>query len=109
MKLLQRVQTLLKESGVSLSEADLIREISIFADKSDIAEEIARLRAHVNHMKETLSAQGPKGRRLDFLSQEMLREANTIISKANDIAISQASVNLKSSIEQLKEQIQNIE
>ena len=82
----------------------------IFADKICTDEELVRLRSHVVHMKETLqSAESGIGRKLDFIAQEMNREANTILSKANDLEVSNAGIDLKTEIEKVREQIQNIE
>ena len=74
-----------------------------------VDEETVRLRSHITSMKETLSEGGPVGRKLDFIAQEMNREANTILSKANNIEISDVGINLKTGIEKIREQIQNIE
>ena len=82
----------------------------IFADKICTDEELVRLRSHVVHMKETLeSKESGIGRKLDFIAQEMNREANTILSKANDLEVSNAGIDLKTEIEKVREQIQNIE
>ncbi|MFC1587085.1 YicC/YloC family endoribonuclease [Planctomycetota bacterium] len=108
-KLLKRARQLLNGSDIQIEEADLHREIALFSDRADISEEIARLNAHMQQVASTLSVAGTKGRKLDFLAQEMLREANTIGSKANDLEVAQAVVELKTHIEQMKEQIQNIE
>ena len=82
---------------------------TIYADKVCVDEETVRLRSHITSMKETLSEGGPVGRKLDFIAQEMNREANTILSKANNIEISDVGINLKTGIEKIREQIQNIE
>ena len=84
-------------------------EVTIYADKVCVDEETVRLRSHITSMKETLSEGGPVGRKLDFIAQEMNREANTILSKANNLEISDVGINLKTGIEKIREQIQNIE
>ena len=84
-------------------------EVTIYADKICVDEETVRLRSHINTTKDTLLEGGSIGRKLDFIAQEMNREANTILSKANNIEISDTGINLKTSIEKVREQIQNIE
>ena len=87
-----------------------IRDRVIFADKICTDEEVVRLRSHIIHMKETLqSEEAGIGRKLDFIAQEMNREANTILSKANDLEVSNVGIDLKTEIEKVREQIQNIE
>jgi len=109
----QRVEKRVNEmlAGMDLKiEADmLVKEVALFADRSDINEEITRLRSHLEQFDETCEAEERAGRRLDFLSQEMLREANTIGSKANHAGISHRVVEIKVAIERLREQVQNIE
>ena len=83
--------------------------MAILIQKTDVAEELQRLTSHCQAMHETLSQPGPKGRRLDFLSQELHREANTLSSKALDVSLTQASIEMKVFIEQIREQVQNIE
>ena len=93
-----------------LEESRVAAEVVIFADKMCTDEEIVRLKSHVVHMKETLvSDENGVGRKLDFIAQEMNREANTILSKANDLEISNIGIELKTEIEKVREQIQNIE
>jgi len=90
---------------------DLIREVAVFADRADISEELSRMNGHLDQLGELIeagSAEEPAGRTLDFISQEMLREANTIGSKSNDTAISRAVVEVKSRIDRIKEQVQNV-
>ena len=84
-------------------------EVTIFADKVCVDEELVRLRSHIETMKNTLLAGGSIGRKLDFIAQEMNREANTTLSKANDLEISSRAIELKNEIEKVREQIQNIE
>lgn len=84
-------------------------ELIIYADKVCVDEETVRLRSHINNMTATLLKDEPIGRKLDFIAQEMNREANTILSKANDKELSQNAIELKTEIEKIREQIQNIE
>ncbi|MEC2074642.1 YicC/YloC family endoribonuclease [Metabacillus fastidiosus] len=93
----------------AIDENRLIQEAAIFADKVDISEELIRIRSHIRQFSEALLQKGAVGRKLDFLVQELNREANTIGSKANDSEIAKIVVELKSIIEKLKEQVQNIE
>lgn len=92
-----------------LEESRIAAEVTIFADKICVDEETVRLRSHVQGMKDTLLEGGGIGRKLDFIAQEMNREVNTILSKANDLAISNLGISLKTDIEKVREQIQNIE
>lgn len=108
IRLLERVSSILVERGVSLSEADVAREITLVADRTDIAEELVRLESHIAQFERLLDEESP-GRPLDFLSQELAREANTIASKSADVAIAHAVVELKTRIERLREQVQNLE
>ena len=100
---------LLSEVKLSLDDETLAREIAIYADKSDISEEIARLDSHVKQFMKFCQSNEQAGRRLDFISQEMLREANTIGSKSSDSDITGYVVDIKCLIERIKEQIQNVE
>lgn len=101
----------LREAGFEREAADerVLRELALFADRADISEELTRLASHVGQARRMLRAGGAVGRSLDFLAQEMLREATTIGSKANDAAIARHVVNLKAELERLREQVQNIE
>ncbi len=92
-----------------IDDARIATEVTIFADKICVDEETVRLRSHIKSTKDTLTAGGSVGRKLDFIAQEMNREANTILSKANDLEISDVGINLKTDIEKVREQIQNIE
>ena len=92
-----------------VDENRILTEVTIFADKICVDEEMVRLRSHIETMKSTLTDGGSIGRKLDFLAQEMNREANTILSKANDLTISNKGIELKTEIEKVREQIQNIE
>lgn len=107
-KLETKVHELLEDSQIE--EGRIAAEVVIFADKICTDEEVVRLRSHILHMKETLqSEESGIGRKLDFIAQEMNREANTILSKANDLEISNIGIDLKTEIEKVREQIQNIE
>lgn len=106
-KLEQKVKELLGDAQVD--ENRLLTEVTIFADKVCVDEELVRLRSHIETMKNTLLAGGCIGRKLDFIAQEMNREANTTLSKANDLEISGRAIELKNEIEKVREQIQNIE
>ena len=108
-KLKQRADLLLAEAKLKLDEETLAREVAIFADRSDISEEIARMDSHLQQFVQSCQANEQAGRRLDFISQEMLREANTIASKASDCEIVRCVVDMKCLIERIKEQIQNVE
>lgn len=92
-----------------IDDARIATEVTIFADKICVDEETVRLRSHIKSTKDTLTTGGSVGRKLDFIAQEMNREANTILSKANDLEISDVGINLKTDIEKVREQIQNIE
>lgn len=96
-------------SDVEPDEGRLLTEVMVFADKACVDEETVRLRSHMATMKETLQGGGAVGRKLDFIAQEMNREANTILSKANDLETSACAIELKTEIEKVREQIQNIE
>ncbi|MEG1741918.1 MAG: YicC/YloC family endoribonuclease [Acetivibrio sp.] len=106
-KLAAKVKELLGDT--KLDEGILATEITIFADKICVDEETVRLRSHIKNMKETLEEAANVGRKLDFIAQEMNREANTILSKANDLEVSNCAITLKTEIEKVREQIQNIE
>jgi len=102
-----RLQRLLE--GKTVDPGRLEQEVALLADRSDIAEEVARLTSHLGQFRESIGQQGPHGRRSEFLLQEMQRETNTIGAKANDAKISQDVIALKSILEQLREQVQNVE
>ena len=106
-KLREKVRELLED--VQIDENRLYMEVTIFADKVCVDEELVRLRSHVESTKKALISGGSIGRKLDFIAQEMNREANTILSKANDLEISARAIELKNEIEKVREQIQNIE
>ena len=102
-----RVQELLSDSKID--DSRIAMETAIYADKLTIDEEIVRLESHIKATRDILEKGGAVGRKLDFIAQEMNREANTILSKANDMAISDRAIDLKTSIEKVREQIQNLE
>ena len=107
MKLEEKVHELLESA--SIDEGRIATEVTIFADKICVDEETVRLRSHIEHTRKELLAGGSVGRKLDFIAQEMNREANSILSKANDLEISEHAIILKTEIEKVREQIQNIE
>ncbi len=106
-KLYAKVTELLADTKVE--ESILITEVTVFADKICVDEETVRLKSHIINMKETLNDNENVGRKLDFIAQEMNREANTILSKANDLEVTNKAIDLKTEIEKVREQIQNIE
>ena len=108
-RLIERVQALVQDQGVTVEPKDLIREVAILADRSDISEEIVRLRAHLAQYHEILREPESAGRKLEFVVQEMGREINTIGSKANDVEISRNVVEIKGLLEKIRELIQNVE
>ncbi|MEC8321802.1 MAG: DUF1732 domain-containing protein, partial [Planctomycetota bacterium] len=110
-RLHQRVSALLEDVGKTLDEGDLVREVAVFAERSDIAEEVVRLGGHLDQLFDLLSRTDgePVGRTLDFLTQEMLREANTIASKSADAEIARDVVEIKGLIDRVKEQAANVE
>ena len=106
-KLENKVKELLEDAQID--EGRLASEVVIFADKICTDEETVRLKSHIEHMKATLQMSEGIGRKLDFIAQEMNREANTILSKANDLEVSNHAIDLKTGIEKVREQRQNIE
>jgi uncharacterized protein (TIGR00255 family) len=108
-RLSQRVSQLLAKAELKLDENDLIREVAVFAERADVAEEIQRLTTHLDAFEQSCRTGEHAGRKLDFIAQEMLREANTIASKANDATIAKHIVEIKGAIDRLKEQVQNVE
>ncbi len=110
-RLRARMNSLLAEVGATAAETDLLREVAVFAERSDIAEEVVRLTGHLAQFARVITASDaePAGRTLDFLSQEMLREANTIASKSQDIEIAHRVVEMKTAIDRIKEQAANAE
>jgi uncharacterized protein (TIGR00255 family) len=97
------------ESQIELDQARLAQEIAYLVDRSDISEELARLKSHIEQFQAVMSESSEVGKRLDFLTQELNREANTILSKSNTMVIKEAALGLKSDIEKIREQIQNVE
>ena len=109
-KLKARIEELLEGTGVELPEERLAVEVAVFADKCNITEEITRLKSHVEQLGSIIgSGRGAEGKELDFLIQEMNREANTIGSKANDLEVTNLMLKLKAEVEKIREQVQNIE
>ena len=107
----EKLETKVKEllGDTQIDEGRIAAEVVIFSDKICTDEEVVRLKSHIKHMKETLEQTEGIGRKLDFIAQEMNREANTILSKANDLEVSNYAIDLKTEIEKVREQIQNIE
>lgn len=108
-KLKKRVDDLLAHAELKLDEDALAREVAIYADRSDISEELARLESHIQQFAQTCRGDGQAGRRLDFIGQEMLREANTIASKSFDTDVTRLVVDMKCRVDRIKEQVQNVE
>jgi len=108
-RLQRRVDELLAEAKTQIDADLLAREVALFADRSDIAEELTRLDSHLQQFRAECETDDKAGRKLDFICQEMLREANTIASKAGDAQISQWVIDIKCAIDRLKEQVQNVE
>jgi uncharacterized protein (TIGR00255 family) len=108
-RLTERVQSLLEGKGATVEPRDLIREVAIFAERADIAEEVVRLRAHLKQFAEVIDEAESSGRKLEFVVQEMGRETNTIGSKANDVEISRGVVEIKGLLEKIRELILNVE
>jgi uncharacterized protein (TIGR00255 family) len=108
-RLLERVRNLLGELDVKIDRNDLIKEVSIFAERSDISEEVVRLASHLEQFQLMMNEPESPGRKLEFLTQEMFREANTIGSKASDVEISKEVVEIKGTLEKIRELVQNVE
>ncbi len=106
-KLMEKIDEL--AANTQIDESRIAMEVTLFADKVCVDEEIVRLKSHIEGTKKILTDGGPVGRKLDFIVQEMNREANTILSKANSLELSDVGINLKTEIEKVREQIQNIE
>ena len=107
----EKIKTRMTEilSGVEVDEARLLNEVAFFADKADINEEINRLQSHIQQFRKCLTSDGPQGRKLDFISQEMNREINTMGSKSNDGTLTKTVIAMKNELEKIKEQIRNVE
>jgi uncharacterized protein (TIGR00255 family) len=108
-RLTERLSQLLTEFNVTVTPADVVREVGLFAERTDISEEIVRLRSHLEQFDAILDAEESNGRKLEFLTQEMFREANTIGSKANDAEIARHVIEIKAAVERVREMIQNVE
>ncbi|MCE9529333.1 MAG: YicC family protein [Planctomycetales bacterium] len=105
----ERLAKMLAEFGVSVGPADVAREVGLFAERTDISEEIVRLKCHLEQFDKVMQKEETPGRKLDFLTQEMFRETNTIGSKANDADIARHVIEIKSIIERIREMVQNVE
>ena len=108
-RLEERLNRVLAEFDLTVDPADVLKEVGLFADRSDISEEITRLRSHLDQFRATMQSSESSGRKLEFLTQEMVREVNTIGSKASDIEISRQVVEMKAAAERIREMIQNVE
>ena len=108
-KLTARVNQLTSKAELRVDQSDLLKEIAVFAERADISEEISRLTHHLESFEQACQSSEHAGRKLDFITQEMLREANTIASKGNDATIARSIVEIKGAIDRLKEQVQNVE
>lgn len=108
-RLTERLNKLLADFGTRIDAGDVVREVGVFAERSDISEEMVRLRSHIDQFRAILELPDASGRKLDFLTQEMFRETNTIGAKANDAEIARNVVEIKASIERIREMVQNIE
>ena len=108
-RLMERINLLLKDSPVEMARESLLGEVSLFAERSDISEEIARLRSHLQQFEEMLDSDQPAGRKLEFVAQEMLREANTMGAKSGHAEIGRQVVEMKAAIDRIKEQVMNAE
>ena len=108
-RLTERLNKLLAEVGVRADSSEVIREVGLFAERSDISEECVRLKSHLDQFDTVMAAAESQGRKLEFLTQEMFRETNTIGSKANDAEIARHVIEIKTAIERMREMIQNVE
>ncbi|MGD9645724.1 MAG: YicC/YloC family endoribonuclease [Pirellulales bacterium] len=108
-RLEERLRKLLADYSLTLDPTDLLREVSLFAERSDISEEVVRLRSHLEQFDAALDLEDSSGRKLEFVIQEMHRETNTIGSKANDVEIARHVIEIKTAIERIREMIQNVE
>lgn len=107
IKLEERVKEFLEDA--SIEENRIAAEVAMYTDKMSVDEEIVRLQSHIHSMKDVLGEEGSIGRKLDFMAQEMNREANTILSKSSDVSLAEHAIELKTNVEKVREQIQNIE
>jgi uncharacterized protein (TIGR00255 family) len=108
-RLAERLSKAFAEQQVTLDPADMVREVCVFAERSDISEETVRLRSHLEQFAAIMDHEDSSGRKLEFLTQEMFRETNTIGSKANDVQIAMHVIEIKTAIERIREMIQNVE
>jgi uncharacterized protein (TIGR00255 family) len=108
-RLEERLNNILAQIDVTLSPADVLKEVGLFADRADVSEEITRLRSHLDQFATIMGEPESSGRKLEFLTQEMVREVNTIGSKASDAEISRHVVEMKTAVERIREMIQNVE
>lgn len=110
-RLTKRIDEILTKAGgqIEIDQARLIQEVTYLADRADISEEIARLRSHIEHFREIMAGDSDVGKRLDFLTQELNREANTIASKTSNMTVKENALAIKSEIEKIREQVQNVE
>ena len=108
-RLFSRIQQLLAGSSIEMAANDLLKEVSVYAERCDISEELSRLDGHLSQFETATRASEPPGRKLEFIAQEMLREANTIGSKASDTEIAREIIEIKSAVDRIKEQVQNAE
>ncbi len=108
-RLEERIRKALEDYQITVDPSDLLREVSLFTERSDISEEVVRLRSHLDQFAAFIEAPDSCGRKLEFLTQEMFREANTIGSKANDVEIAREVIQIKTTLERIREMIQNIE
>jgi uncharacterized protein (TIGR00255 family) len=108
-RLMERMRGLLAGLNVDITPSDLIKEVAIFAERSDIAEEVVRLASHLEQFQDVVNEPESTGRKLEFLTQEMFRETNTIGSKASDVEISRRVVEIKGNLEKIRELVQNVE
>jgi uncharacterized protein (TIGR00255 family) len=108
-RLLERIRVLLGELDVEIDRKDLIKEVAIFAERADVSEEVVRLASHLDQFVDIVNEPESAGRKLEFLTQEMFREANTIGSKASDVEVSRHVVEIKGALEKIRELVQNVE
>jgi len=111
LRLQKRIGELLNRGGqvVEIDPARLAQEVAYLADRSDVSEEMVRLRSHLAQFNDALNSESETGKMLDFLLQELNREANTTLSKSTDLAIKEAGLAIKAEVEKLREQVQNVE
>lgn len=108
-RLTEKLNHLLSQHDIQIAASDVVREVGLFAERSDISEEVVRLNSHLDQFEKIMSSEESNGRKLDFVTQEMFRETNTIGSKANNADIARHVVEIKSAIERIREMVQNVE